>query len=337
MAVAKASELLGLLSGSKTQPRAILVHGNDRSAVFDLCKQCLKKVTGSSDDPMSVTPLTEAQVLSSRERLNEAVGTVSMFGDKHAVWISDGGDGLAKVLEPLLADTTDGNLIIVDSEALTKTSKLRKLFEANARCMAVALYEESAQELRLRLERQIKTGGFQITEDAMRKLMEFISFERAVGESETRKLMLYAHGQTTIEVSDVEAICGDTSETSGDELVDAVFGGNLADTDRFTSATSGGRSNLSLLLMHVVKLQAMATQLAQNPSLDAVVSSPRFGIFFKRRSAITLQLKTWKMDQLLDAEQKICAAILQTRQYADLEEAIISRTLLTLSRSARSR
>ncbi len=336
MTVAKSSELMGILSG-KTLPLAILIHGNDRSAVFDLCKRSLKKITGSADDPLGVTLLTEAQVAGSRERLFEAVGTVSMFGDRHAVWISDGGDALAKILEPLLNGAAGGNVIIVDSESLAKTSKLRKLFETNARCVATALYEESAQELRVRLEKQIRSGGFQITEDAIRKLLEFISFERAVGESETQKLMLYAHGQTTIEVADVEAICGDTSETSSDELVDAVFGGNMADTDRFTSATSGGRSNLSLLLMHVVKLQSMATQLTQNPSLEAVVSSPRFGIFFKRRAAIAFQLKTWKMESLLDAEQKICAAILQTRQHAELENAIISRTLLALSRSARSR
>jgi DNA polymerase III subunit delta len=263
MAVAKSLELLGILSG-KTSPLAILIHGNDRSAVFDLCKQCLKKITGSTDDPLSVTLLTEAQVVSSRECLYGAVGTVSMFGDKHAVWISDGGDSLVKVLEALLGESTLGNPIIVDSESLSKTSKLRKLFEANAKCVSVALYEESAQELRTRLAKQIKSGGFRITDDAMQKLMEFISFERAIGESETQKLMLYCHGQTTIGIEDVEAICGDTSETSSDDLVDAVFGGNLADTDRFASATSGGRSNLSLVLIHVVKLQAMATQLAQN-------------------------------------------------------------------------
>jgi DNA polymerase III subunit delta len=337
MSLAKASELNGILSNSRGLPFAVLIHGNDRSAVYDLCKQSVKRLTGTVDDPLNVTLLSEAQVVGASERLYEAFASVSMFGDKHVVWISDAGDALVKVIEPLLGGTASGNPIIIDSEALAKTSKLRKLFEGNSRCVSVALYEESPQELRVRLERQMKSGGFQVTDDAMRKLMEFISFERAVGESETQKLMLYCHGQTTIGIEDVEAICGDTSETSSDDLLDAVFGGNLVDTDRFTSATSGGRSNLSLVLMHVVKLQAMAAQLAQNPSVENIVGSPRFGIFFKRRPAIASQLKIWKMEALLDAEEKICAAILQTRQHADLEDAIISRTLLALSRSARAR
>jgi DNA polymerase III subunit delta len=337
MAVAKSLELGKILSSNKVLPFAVLVHGADRSAVLDLCKESIKRITGSADDPLSVSLMTEAQVMGSRERLYEAFASISMFGSKHVIWVSDAGDSLVKVMEPILSESVAGNLIIVDAESLAKTSKLRKLFEVNPRCVAVALYEESTHELRMRLEKQVKSGGFEIVEEAMRKLLEFISYERAVGSSEAEKLMLYCHGKATIDVEDVEAICGDTSEASSDELVDAVFGGNLLDTDRFASAAVGGRSNLSPVLQHVVKLQAMAAQLCQNQSIETVVNSPRFGIFFKRKTAISLQLKVWDIDALLNAEEKVNAAILQTRQYPDLENAIISRTLLALSRSARNR
>jgi DNA polymerase III subunit delta len=337
MSVVKASELAGLFSTSKAMPIAVLVHGADRSAVYDLCKQVVKKVTGSADDALSIIRLTEQQVTGVKERLYEEFASVSMFGDKQVVWISDAGDAVVKSLEPILASETPGNLIVLDAESLAKTSKLRKLCEANSRCASVALYEESPQELRARVQRQIKTAGLEISEDAMQKFMEFISFERAVGESEAQKLILYCHGQTTIEAEDVNAICGDTSEASSDELVDAVFGGNLLETDRFTASLSGGRSSLSLALQHVTKLQAMSVQVSQGLSVDSVVNSPRFGIFFKRRSAIASQLKIWDTEALLNAEEKICAAVLQTRQYPDLDEAIISRTLLALSRSARLR
>ena len=70
-------------------------------------------------------------------------------------------------------------------------------------------------------------------------------------------------GKTRIELDDVKAICGDTSEASVDDLVDAVFGGNLLETDRFgaTLAERAG-SALSVALQHVAKLQAMAAQVS---------------------------------------------------------------------------
>jgi DNA polymerase III subunit delta len=337
MSVVKSSELIGLFSNIKSTPMAVLVHGADRSAVYDLCKQTVRKVTGSADDELSVIRMTEQQATGSKERLYEEFASVSMFGDKQVVWVSDAGDAVVKVLEPILASETLGNLVIIDAESLAKTSKLRKLCETSSRCASVALYEESSRELRERVQRQIRAAGFEIAEDAMHKFMEFISFERAVGESEAQKLIVYCHGKTTIGVDDVNAICGDTSEASSDDLVDAVFSGNLLETDRFSASLGGGRSSLSLALQHVTKLQAMSVQVSQGLSVDSAVNSPRFGIFFKRRSAVASQLKIWSIETLLGAEEKICAAVLQTRQYPDLDEAIVSRTLLALCRSARLR
>lgn len=337
MSVARSSDLPGLFSHQKTVPMVVLIHGADRSAVYEHCKQIIKKVTGSADETLSTIRLTEQQVTGSKERLYEEFASVSMFGEKQVVWVSDAGDAIVKLLEPILASGTSGNLIVIDSESLAKASKLRKLCEASPRCASVALYEESPLELRGRLQRQIAAAGLVIAEDALQKFMEFMSFERAVGESETQKLIVYCHGQTTIELDDVNAICGDASEASGDDLVDAVFGGNLLETDRFSTSLGAGRSKLSLVLQHATKLQAMSVQVSQGLSVDSVVNSPRFGIFFKRRSAVASQLKIWDIEALLAAEEKICAAVLQTRQHPDLDGAIVNRTLLALSRSARLR
>jgi len=335
MSVVRPSDLLGLCSSAKTMPVVVLIHGADRSAVYDLCKQIVKKVTGSSDNALHVIHLTEQQITSAKERLYEEFASVSMFGNTQTVWVSDAGDSIVNVLEPVLASETPGNLVVIDADNLTKTSKLRKLCEASARCASVALYEESAQELRARMQRQIKAAGHEITEEAMQKFMDFVSFERAVGDSEVQKLLLYCHGETGIEREDVMAICGDTSEASGDDLMDAVFAGNLAEVDRFSASLGGGRSALSFALQHVTKLQTMAAQVAQGLSVDSVVNAPRFGIFFKRRAVIASQLKKWEVESLLAVEEKICTAILQTRQHPDLDEAIVSRTLLALARSAR--
>jgi DNA polymerase III delta subunit len=100
---------------------------------------------------------------------------------------------------------------------------------------------------------------------------------------------------------------------------------------------AGNRNGLSLVLQHVTRLQAMALQATQGQSIDTVVNSPRFGIFFKRRSAVSSQLKLWSVESLMAAETRICNAILQTRQYPDLDDAIVNRTLLAISRSARLR
>ena len=196
MAVVKASELISHLSNPKRAPRAILVHGADRSAVYELCQRVTKKIIESGDETLNVSRLTEAQVTSSPGRLFEEFSSISMFGGNRVIWVSAAGDNLAKSLDPILANEAGGNLILIDAEALSKTSRLRKLFETHPLAASVALYEESPQELRLRLERLIKSSGLAIEEEAMLRLLEFMSFERAVAESETLKLITYCHGQS---------------------------------------------------------------------------------------------------------------------------------------------
>ena len=341
MAIVKATELIGLLSSSRKAPIAVLIHGADRSAVYELCQRVVKKVIGSSDETLSVSRLLEAQVTSSPGRLYEEFSSISMFGGNRVIWVSSAGDALVKSIEPILSSESTGNLILIDAEALSKNSRLRKLFETSPRGAGVALYEESPQELRLRLERLIKASGLAIEEEAMLRLLEFMSFERAVAESEALKLITFCQGQSTIGIEDVQAICGDTSDASMDDLVDAIFEGNLSDVDRYVmtvgASVNAGRGTLSAVLQHIVKLQGMAAQVLQGSSIDSVVHAPRFGIFFKRRASLSQQLRTWDIDALLNAEEKICAAVLQTRQYPDLDDAIINRTLLALGRNARLR
>jgi DNA polymerase-3 subunit delta len=341
MAVMKAAELIAHISNPKKSPAAVLIHGADRSAVYELCQRVIKKITGSSDDSLSVARLTDAQIASSPGRLQEEFSSISMFGGNRVIWVSGAGDGLAKATESILASEAVGNLILLDAEALSKSSRLRKLFEADPRAVSVALYEESPQELRHRLSALIKASGLEIEDDAMLRLLDFMSLERAVAESETLKLITYCQGQTSISVDDVQAICGDTSDASLDELMDAVFEGDLGNVDRYVmsvgASASAGRGILSATLQHVTKLQAMAVQISQGSSTDSVVHAPRFGIFFKRRASVSQQLRTWDVDALLGAAEKINGAILQTREYPDLDGAIVSRTLLALSRSARLR
>ena len=341
MAVLKATEMVAHFSNPEKSPTAVLIHGADRSAVYELCQRVVKKVTGSSDESLSVSRLTEAQIAGSLGRLQEEFSSISMFGGNRVIWVSGAGDALVKAIEPILASKSTGNLILLDAEALSKSSRLRKLFETDPRAASVALFEESPQELRQRLAGLIKASGLKIDEEAMLRLLDFISLERAVAESETLKLITYCQNQETISLEDVQAICGDTSDASLDELMDAVFEGNLVSIDRYmmsiSGSASGGRGILAATLQHVTKLQTMAVQISLGSSTDSVVHAPRFGIFFKRRASVSQQLRTWDGDALFGAAESISGAVLQTRKYPDLDSAIVSRTLLALGRSARLR
>ena len=59
----------------------------------------------------------------------------------------------------------------------------------------------------------------QITPEAKRLLMARLGADRALSRAEIDKLVLYAHGKSTIEESDVEAAVGDAAELALDRIV----------------------------------------------------------------------------------------------------------------------
>jgi DNA polymerase III subunit delta len=333
MAVVKPQDVLGLVSGRREPPAVLLIHGADRSAVFDLCKSILAKLTVGGND-LSVSRLTDAQ----RDRLYTEVFSASMFGGRQAVWLSASGDASVAAVEQVLAAAERGNPLVIDSDGLAKSSRLRKLCEASDLAVAVAVYEESLHELRERIGRIIREAGLAIEPDAMALLLDLASRERGVAASEVEKLVTYAAGRTAIAVDDIRAISGDMHEATLDELLDAVFEGDMVSAERFALAldASGGRNILSSALTHAARLEVLALQVTQGQSPESVVKAPANAIFFKRQPAVARELRLWSLERLLEAEGKIAAGILQARRNRELESAIVNRTLLAVSWLARS-
>src|SRR5688572_13756595 len=88
MAVVKAAELIGQLSNPRKTPRAILIHGADRSDVYELCQRVVKKIIDAGDETLNVSRLTEAQLTGSPGRLFEEFSSISMFGGNRVIWVS---------------------------------------------------------------------------------------------------------------------------------------------------------------------------------------------------------------------------------------------------------
>jgi DNA polymerase III subunit delta len=334
MTIAKPHEAMGLVSGRRERPACILVHGADRGAVFDLCRQLSVKASGGGAD-LDIIRLQEGQ----KDRLYAEVFSIPMFGGQHVIWLSAAGDGAAAAIESVLGSGQAGHLVIVDSDALPKSSKLRKLCEASPRAASIAIYEETAAEMRARLAARIAEQGMSIADDALGRLVEIASRERAAANREADKLIIYAHGQASIAIEDVDAVCGESFESSFDDMMDAVLEGSMEDADRFASVLeqAASRNVLGAALAALAKLQSLAAQVAQGQPAESIVKAPANAVFFKRQARVTRQLRLWPLAALLEAEEKIGSAILQARRHRRLESAITGRALLAVSWSARGR
>jgi DNA polymerase-3 subunit delta len=337
MTLLKQAEAETFIQKRLAQSNGLLLHGGDPAAIQALARLAITTI--AAGDPFSEVELSPGEALRDPALLLTEFQSRSLMGGRRIIILRDGGDDLLKVLQPVLDDTLPGNFVLITADTLGKQSKLRKACEEARLFAACAVYEEGPEQLARRVTHYLSVYGLKLSDDARERFFELAGNDRGTVISEAEKLSLYAHGQKEISLADVEAVCGDTAEFDGDDVIDRVMTGDSEAADRAwasLSQQSSGRGILPMLAAHVTRLQALAMDMLSGTPFETAFRNARPMFFFARKGLISSQVRLWDLDALLQAQTTIAGAVLQTRDYAALEEAITSRCLLALARQARA-
>lgn len=315
---------------------AILIYGEEGDAVRELAQRAVKKVAGSLDDPFSVMALAEQDITSDPARLIDEVQSISMFGGGKAIWVKGVAEGFLKAALPLLEGKAQGNLVIAEAGALPKNSQLRSQFEKSPHALIIPLYEAESGEIAAMVEQILAQDNLKIGQDALARFIELAGTARGLAKREAEKLALYCLGSERVGVEEVEAICGNDTGSTPDELADAVFGGEVEEADRlFHDLVRGGQDAgrlLGVVHMQALRLAEFRLAIDRGATADQVVKQARPPVFFRRQRLVIAQLRAWGLSDLVTAGSTLSANVLAARQNAGLGQAIAGRCLLSLAR-----
>ncbi len=318
----------------------LLIYGDEPAAIRDLAARAVKQVAGSLDDPFTVVRLDDGALAADPARLADEMQSISMFGGRRAIWVREAGEAFLRAAEPVLDGRASGNLIVAEAGALAKSSALRNALEQSPRALILPVYEADDADISSMIEQTLAKAGLAIDPDAKFLLMERVGTGRALMQRELEKLALYAMGQDRIGLADVEASCSGGAEFETGDLADAMFAGEIEDSDRMfgvlvQSGIDAGRL-LGAAHLHALKLQDLRLAIDAGSRMEQVLRGARPPIFFKRMPAFQLQLGLWPLANLMQASTTLAAAVTQARLNASLAEAIANRAVLAVARNARA-
>jgi DNA polymerase III subunit delta len=323
MAVFRESDLADFLKRKRGQFNGLLFYGNDDSAIGAAVTQVIVAMP-DGEEPLRI----EASALRSDPALlDDAFRSLSLLGDRRVIVVAGVDDNHLSLLQPILTETALGNFLVLVAGGLKKDSKLRLAAEGSLLFGGIGYYEETGPAILLRIQTVMKQRGFSFEESALDRFVDLCGSDRSVLLNEAEKLALYCHPQTVVSVADVEAACGDQAEFEADQLISAVLDGELERADRmFGSMVQSGdaKSVLIMFQMYLARLESVSAGLSAKP--------PFFGAY---QAAAGRQLRVLSGDDLGRMQVSVQAAILQSRQMADLGDAITGRCLLSLARMVR--
>lgn len=319
---------------------AILIYGDDVGAVRDAAARAVKSLAGSVDDPFNVMTLDESAVSADPGRVIDAVQSMSLMGGRSVVWVRGADQQFLKAADRILSGDVKGNIIVAEAGSLAKSSALRARFEESPHALIVPLYEASDEDMTARAQSELKRLGFEAGGDVVRLLAELSGRSLPVLQREIEKLADYCAGSAGISLDDVKAVCGNALGIETDDLVDAVFGGDVGDADKFfhellTAGVDAGRIAASAH-SHAARLIDCRQAVAKGMRMEQAVKSARPPVFFKRQPAFQTQLRVWELEPLLGAASALNESVLQSRLNPALAPSIANRALLAVARSARA-
>lgn len=318
--------------------RIVLLYGPDAGLISERAERFVQAVAGDSADPFARVRLDAESIGAEPGRLADEAYAISMFGGRRAIRLrATGSRSIVPSIEPLLERPPTDAWLVVEAGDLRKTAPLRRLIEGSRHAAAIGCYSDAGRALDGLIEDELGGAGLEVEAAAAKAIRQLLGDDRLSARSELRKLACYAAGEKTVTAEMVRTVIGDGADLDVDDLIDQVAGGDAGQADRTYRRLRATGTDPSMiggaLLRHLQALHRLRAEIDGGMSADLALDSASPPIFFKRRPAIAAQLQTWRRLQLENAQERLAAALVESRLAPVLAEAIIGRVLAAIARS----
>ena len=336
----------GFLKAPRPGIEAVLIYGPDSGLVRERSQVLSRNLGIDPEDPFAQREMTPGEVASDPAGLYDECAALSLTGGRRLVLLRGAGDNVTPAVEALLADPPGAALLILAAGDLPPRSRLRKLCEKSDRAAALPCYQDSAENLPRLIREALSGAGLEIAPDALDHLVEHLGADRQMTRGEIEKLVLYAGGGDAgggeegrrIERQDVAACLADGALQTLDDLTLAVADGDLAQVDRSLRRLSAEGTNaitlLRALARHFQRLASAAEAVAAGSPAEQAVEKLRPPVFWKHKSRVAAQLRTWSREGLQRAEQELLETEILCKSSGLPMATLAEQTVLTLARSA---
>ncbi len=331
---------------AKDAPAFILLYGPDAGGVMEATRHLKRAYLGASPDPLQYSQMADSALTGQPGLLTDEAAAIPMFGDCKLVHVSGAGGKVNEAVKLYLANPPSNALVIVEAGSLTPGSAIRKLAEKENSAMALPFYMLEARDI-VQLVRAFLLGeNYNIESAALDVLVARLTTDRGVMQRDLEKLVMYkgvlkkSDPKGMITLDDIEAILGNASQASFDQLIDSVAGGRVDTADQvldlLVSSGTPAEATLPAMRMHFQTLHLILGLMETGTSQNAALSSFRPPLHFKRKPQVENQLRLWNRRKAARALSLLQQAEADCRGGSrSLAHAQAGQVLLRLSRAAR--
>ncbi|MDD3288954.1 MAG: DNA polymerase III subunit delta [Alphaproteobacteria bacterium] len=331
------SQINAFLKSPDPAVRVILFYGPDAGLVRERADQMAIKTVEDQNDPFRIALLTGNSLSESSTRLYEEMAAQALGGGKRLVRIQHAIESNASALGKLVADMPLGDsLLIIEAGDLDKRSKMRAICESNdQKVCAIPCYVEDAAARQRTIGDILQSCGLEASRETIALLNSILPPDRIAMRSELEKLAMYAHGQTSVTVDDVNAVLNNASSAEMDNLIMLIAGGDagkaIATLDHLLAEQIAPVSILRAAQRHFIRLQLARSSLDSGSSAEEAIKKLQPPVFWKSVAPMTQQVRKWRADKIEKVLQRLFEAEAAVKSTGTPAFTLCSQLMLQIS------
>ena len=311
----------------------ILIYGPNEGLIRDHIKK-IKNVYLSNVDFEEIS-ITGKSLDLDPNILETSANSISMFNSYKLIILESLKDKNMSEIENVVNSAPSQTMLILKADNLKKTSKLRKLFESNAQCYALACYEDDAKSMMRLVDNFVKENSISIDRDIKNYLMQTLSTDRMISFNELQKISLfYANVDANPNLEEIKNLLNDTSSNNLQKMNESVMYGNTTKSSNIISKLlSEGNNPISILrslINYLKRLQKVKVEMKKGSNFDTAIKFLRPPLFWKDKDSFQQHCVHWPLNKIEKNLAQLLDTEIDCKTNSKLSSILCERSLLTI-------
>ena len=280
----------------------------------------------------------EKEILDNINIFFNSVLTKSFFDNEKLIIINRTTDKIRTTIEDLMEKNLEGIKIILNSKNLEKKSTLRKLFEKEKSIVCVPFYEDNNQTLNSIISIFFRNKKIPISQQLINVLIERSRGDRKNLNNELEKIENFSLNKKNLNIDEIIKLTNLADNYSASELVDHSLAKNTRKTQTILSENNySDEDNIIIIRTLLAKLKRLVKiyeLIEEKNSIEQAISACRPPIFWKDKTLVTQQIRSWKKDHIKNLIYKTNEIELLIKKNSVVAKNILADFIISNSRKA---
>ena len=292
--IIKEFNLLGSIK--KDEFQSFLIYGPNEGLVKEIIENIYKEF--SDNETCEKINLHGKQLDEDVSVLNNEIGGISMFSSKKFIVLESIKDKHSELIESILDTKVNDVCVIIKSDNLNKTSKIRKMYESSKAHMSLACYNDDLKSISSVIEKFQKENQIYFDRDIKNYLLQNLSSDRSVIKTELEKIILsLGDVKDEIKIENIRSVLHDSAEISFQQINNSIlFGKTEKSSKSVTKLMNEGTSPIAILKSfnnYLLRIRTAQLEMKKGKSFDEAIKSLKPPIFWKEKSDFQSHCKLW--------------------------------------------